>query len=72
MTLFLEGMPSAGGPRSRRSRAGPFAGAFLAFFLELSVSALLVMSVKGKTSVESGAAVASAASSVGASSFPLS
>jgi hypothetical protein len=44
MTLVLEGMPSAGGPRSRRgSRAG------LSSLVSVAVG-WLVLSVKGRTS----------------------
>lgn len=47
MTLFLDGMPSAGGPRSRRSR-----GARAAFLSSLAASSVawLVMSWRGRTS----------------------
>lgn len=67
MTLVLEAMPSAGGPRSFFSRAGRVLS--LAVLLS-SAFVLLVMSVSGRTS--SVAASGAAASSVAASSFPPS
>lgn len=55
MTLFLDGIPSAGGPRSRRSRGGRVVCGLASLD---SVVAWLVVSVKGRTSVVAGASVA--------------
>jgi len=58
MTLFLDGMPSAGGPRSRRgSRGARAAAGALASAPSAVLPDLLVMSVKGRTSPVAGPAV---------------
>jgi hypothetical protein len=49
MTLFLDGMPSAGGPRSRRSRGARLAAGLASLSL-VSVAVWLVVSVKGRAS----------------------
>lgn len=52
MTLFLDGIPSAGGPRSRLSRGtrGAFSAFSLVSLASLSLVSVLVVSVKGRTS----------------------
>lgn len=55
MTLFLDGIPSAGGPRSRRSRG---ARVFCGLASLVSEVAWFVVSVKGRTSVAAGASAA--------------
>lgn len=55
MTLFLDGIPSAGGPRSRRSRG---ARVFCGLASLVSVVAWFVVSVKGRASEVAGASVA--------------
>jgi hypothetical protein len=57
MTLFLDGIPSAGGPRSRRSRGGRSAWVLAPFVSVLA--SVLVVSVKGRTSVVAGASAPS-------------
>ena len=62
MTLFLDGIPSAGGPRSRRSRGlgllGRTLGSF-SVFSAFSLDAWLVGSVKGRASLSAGASAPS-------------
>jgi hypothetical protein len=68
MTLVLDGMPSAGGPRSRRSRAGRAWDLPCLASFSLSLEASLVMSFRA--SVGAGASAAPAALSAEAAPSP--